>query len=260
MHSSESSARNRHTVHRALAHWFVLNQGVSHSSCPLTHEYSPYSSLEKLSSLSTVSNVLDEVERLWNSEPQKVQGANDLRNFWSEYPVPSSEHVERCSQQTAKMQAFERQYSNRLQCTDSAVQQDQQETPRGELTDMLAQPAAALVSLAEDSGTPQDTLASLAIHTLLDVRQAVCDNPNTSAETLRLLCNDYDPDVRYVLASNHNIQLEILSVLVEDENPYVAARAQQTIKHLQAPSQALTTHQKTWSTRTPRLQRIDLGA
>ncbi len=52
---------------------------------------------------------------------------------------------------------------------------------------------------------------------------------------------DTNPDVRYALAENHNISRVVLTRLSEDPNPYVAYRANKTLRRLSTNDSELTT-------------------
>jgi hypothetical protein len=48
-----------------------------------------------------------------------------------------------------------------------------------------------------------------------------------------LLAQDESADLRYQLAENHNIHKSVLNLLADDSHPYVAHRAQKTLKRLE---------------------------
>lgn len=89
---------------------------------------------------------------------------------------------------------------------------------------------ATAQTLAEDANTPDSLLWQLAWHSDAAVREAVADNPSTNLRTLWLLANDHNLDVRYALAENHNLSEKVLSALCRDDNPYVALRAEKTLR------------------------------
>lgn len=89
-----------------------------------------------------------------------------------------------------------------------------------------------VVKAAEDSTTSSSLLAMLAENCNIDVRMAVADNQNALPETLMILAQDASNDLRYQLAENHNIDRGVLKLLAEDEHPYVAQRAQKTLRRL----------------------------
>jgi hypothetical protein len=85
---------------------------------------------------------------------------------------------------------------------------------------------------AEDPSAPSDILCMLAASCNVEVRMAVADNLSASLDTLLMLAQDESEDLRYQLAENHNIDKGILNLLAEDSNPYVAHRAQRTLRRL----------------------------
>lgn len=87
-----------------------------------------------------------------------------------------------------------------------------------------------LVRVAENANTDPEVLCELALSNFADVRAAVADNQNTPPRALFLLAMDKDLDVRYSIAENHNAPPAVLQLLTQDENPYVACRAQSTMK------------------------------
>lgn len=88
--------------------------------------------------------------------------------------------------------------------------------------------------VADNPRTPVNALLQLAHDPSVDVRLAVAENPNTPAEVLEKLAADDDVDVRYGVAENPHIPIEYLRRLSEDGNPYVACRAQKTLKMIDA--------------------------
>jgi hypothetical protein len=65
---------------------------------------------------------------------------------------------------------------------------------------------------------------------------ALADDSNTELETLWQLVEDPSEDVRYALAENHNVAEVILEALAVDENPFVAWRAQKTLRRISTPA------------------------
>ena len=53
-------------------------------------------------------------------------------------------------------------------------------------------------------------------------------------KTLITLAQDLNVDVRYAIAENHNIHADVLNILLDDDNPFVAHRAQKTVRALPA--------------------------
>lgn len=66
-----------------------------------------------------------------------------------------------------------------------------------------------------------DLLETLASDTSAEVREAVADNPRTTANALNALASDSVPAVRMAAASNTNISIESLKILVRDSINYV---------------------------------------
>lgn len=91
-----------------------------------------------------------------------------------------------------------------------------------------------LVSIAENLRHTPEILSQLAEDEHVEVRIAVADNVHTSAETLKVLAGDACADVRYAIAENHNIPTVVLMELTQDDNPYVALRAEKTLRRLQS--------------------------
>lgn len=94
-----------------------------------------------------------------------------------------------------------------------------------------------LVRVAERIKAPQ-TLKTLSTHASYEVRQAVAENEFTPKDALFSLATDSNADVRYRLAETYCTPVDILGHLLADENPYVAARAQTTIKRLAAQTRS----------------------
>lgn len=84
--------------------------------------------------------------------------------------------------------------------------------------------------VAENPRTPVQTLVQLSCDPSVDVRLSVAENPNTPPVVLEQLACDENVDVRYGVAENPHIPVHILSRLTEDDNPYVACRAQKTLR------------------------------
>jgi len=92
---------------------------------------------------------------------------------------------------------------------------------------------AWVVQAAENSCTPVDILDMLAESCNLDVRMAVADNRGASLDAMMLLAHDESADLRYQIAENHNIDESVLRLLADDSHPYVAHRAQKTLRRLE---------------------------
>jgi hypothetical protein len=89
-----------------------------------------------------------------------------------------------------------------------------------------------VMQAAENASTPIDILAMLAESCNVEVRIAVADNQSTSTDTMMMLAQDESADLRYQLAENHNIDESVLQLLADDSHPYVAYRAQKTLKRI----------------------------
>ncbi len=85
---------------------------------------------------------------------------------------------------------------------------------------------------ASHASTTASILQGLSKHHSLEVRMAVADNENTSANTSMQLAHDSNADLRYAMAENHHMHKSILDFLTKDINPFVADRAQKTILRL----------------------------
>ncbi len=88
------------------------------------------------------------------------------------------------------------------------------------------------LALAESSGATVDILEELAVSSFPEVREAVADHKNCSASILLILAEDETIEVRYALAENHNLPFQVLEKLSQDENPYVAYRAERTMRRI----------------------------
>lgn len=105
-------------------------------------------------------------------------------------------------------------------------------------------PAPVLEHLSRDTHTPVlerigenprahvTTLIKLSMHSSHEVRAAVAENTNLSLKTVWRLARDENADVRLRLAESYTVPIAVLRVLSEDENPYVAYRAQITMKRI----------------------------
>jgi hypothetical protein len=91
---------------------------------------------------------------------------------------------------------------------------------------------------AENASTPVEILEMLAESCNIEVRMAVADNPAASVDTMMLLAEDTNADLRYQIAENHNIDKSVLKLLTDDSHPYVAHRAQKTLKRLEVQADA----------------------
>lgn len=91
---------------------------------------------------------------------------------------------------------------------------------------------AVLERIALNPNCPESTLIKLAEHAVAEIRAAVAENCGCSKMLMNRLTSDTHADVRYRLAENIHAGREILERLVRDENPFVASRAQETLKRL----------------------------
>jgi hypothetical protein len=89
-----------------------------------------------------------------------------------------------------------------------------------------------LETIAGNCSTALETLQRLARHEASEVRRAVAENAKLDDKLLDELLSDSHIDVRYTLAENHSLPVEVLKVLCEDDNPYVASRADRTLKRV----------------------------
>ncbi len=92
--------------------------------------------------------------------------------------------------------------------------------------------AHLLERIAENPRTHVTTLVKLSSHPEPQVRASCAENTNISIKTVWRLARDSSADVRLRLAESYTIPLAVLRVLSEDENPYVAYRAQRTMRRL----------------------------
>jgi hypothetical protein len=88
--------------------------------------------------------------------------------------------------------------------------------------------------VAERNNTPAFVLDELSRDTNEEVRLSAAENPHLPYESLTQLVADGSTDVRYALAANARMPLDVLHVLLTDDNPYVACRAQETLRELHA--------------------------
>lgn len=96
----------------------------------------------------------------------------------------------------------------------------------------LTPSAHVLERVALNPNCAEVTLAKLAEHDSPDVRSAVTEHPSCPKEVLEQLAQDSHSDVRFRLAENVHCDREILERLSQDENPFVADRAQESLKRL----------------------------
>jgi hypothetical protein len=77
-----------------------------------------------------------------------------------------------------------------------------------------------------------DILAELAMSSFSEVREAVADHQLCPVSIHLMLADDETVDVRFALAENHNLSFQVLEKLSQDANPYVAYRAERTMRRV----------------------------
>lgn len=90
--------------------------------------------------------------------------------------------------------------------------------------------------VAEHPDTSIEALRELARHADVEVRVAVAEHRSTLLETVIVLAQDESVDLRYAIAENHNTHGDVLDILTHDENPFIAHRAQKTLRHIRGGS------------------------
>lgn len=88
------------------------------------------------------------------------------------------------------------------------------------------------LSLAESPTATADILTELAMSSFPDVREAVGDHQLCPVSIRMMLADDEYIEVRFALAENHNMPFQVLEKLSQDENPYVAYRAERTMRRV----------------------------
>ncbi|MDZ4832312.1 MAG: hypothetical protein SGJ27_00790 [Candidatus Melainabacteria bacterium] len=88
------------------------------------------------------------------------------------------------------------------------------------------------LSLAESPTATADILAELAMSNFSEVREAVADHHLCPVSIQLMLTDDEYIEVRYALAENHNMPFQVLEKLSQDDNPYVAYRAERTMRRV----------------------------
>lgn len=88
--------------------------------------------------------------------------------------------------------------------------------------------------VAENTAAPVNVLVGLLADSEAEVRQALAGNSSFPKVFLTQLALDENSDVRYALAEDASIAPDILQILTHDENPYVANRANLTLKRVSA--------------------------
>lgn len=88
------------------------------------------------------------------------------------------------------------------------------------------------LSLAESPSASADILSELAMSSFPDVREAVADHLLCPISIRLMLADDEHIEVRFALAENHNMPFQVLEKLSQDCNPYVANRAERTMRRV----------------------------
>lgn len=88
------------------------------------------------------------------------------------------------------------------------------------------------LSLAESPTASADILTELAMSSFPDVREAVADHQLCPVSIRLMLADDEYIEVRFALAENHNMPFQVLEKLSQDANPYVANRAERTMRRV----------------------------
>jgi hypothetical protein len=88
------------------------------------------------------------------------------------------------------------------------------------------------LALSENPGACKAILRILASDENEDVRIGVAENPNVPKSVLARIVRDRSLDVRYALASNAQMPSWVLNILVDDDNPYIACRAETTLRRV----------------------------
>ncbi len=83
---------------------------------------------------------------------------------------------------------------------------------------------------AEHPQVTLDVIIALSQHEDPEVRAAVVDHHQTSADLHWRLATDDSADVRYAIAESYLVDMDVISSLLEDANPYVSHRARTTLK------------------------------
>lgn len=86
--------------------------------------------------------------------------------------------------------------------------------------------------IAESPNATPEILAELAMSSFSDVKEAVAEHPLCPVSIQLSLAEDECADVRFALAENHNMPFVVLEKLSHDDNPFVAMRAERTMRRL----------------------------
>lgn len=99
-----------------------------------------------------------------------------------------------------------------------------------------AVPPLLVELLAKSENVSEQTLGSLALSDLPNVRAAVAHNPRTPAPQLAELAHDSLAEVRCAVADNPAISQRLLSVLLDDDNVYIRIHAAATYAKMKSSS------------------------
>lgn len=111
-------------------------------------------------------------------------------------------------------------------------------TPDERLTELsLHQDPRIRRRVAENSASSLRLLLFQAGDPNADVRTAVAENKKLPADYLHMFLDDTSADVRYSIAENHSMPERLLLALTRDDSPYVAHRAEITLKELRSDLQ-----------------------
>lgn len=102
-----------------------------------------------------------------------------------------------------------------------------------DVLDRLSMNPFVAEAVAANENTASTTLQRLAQHWSHKVRAAVSENRYVPFEVLSLLSQDVHPEVRFAVAENPYVPKTMLVNLLNDENPFVACRADTTLKRLE---------------------------
>ncbi len=103
--------------------------------------------------------------------------------------------------------------------------------------------------IAESPSATAEILAELALSAFVEVREAVADHKACPASVHIMFLQDDCIELRYAMAENHNLNTLVLEKLAEDDNPFVAARAEQTMRRLLSDNIVNIYGQEDWQLR-----------
>jgi hypothetical protein len=88
--------------------------------------------------------------------------------------------------------------------------------------------------VAENPRTSAAVLVQLAFDANQEVRLAAVENANAPNVLVEILARDANDEVRFGVAENYKASADILTMLAKDRNPYVACRAEKTLRRILA--------------------------